>query len=137
MKQLLARLANAGFNSVLLTLQKIQHANGTTWAYSTMTPRVNATLFGRTDINATISIIDPSKPRSATSGSSLWVTSWLNDCDDDMASEYRKAYGDQCIAIVATDADGTYSATLHTADEIETLLASEDTDVADVAVHAS
>ena len=102
-----------------------------------MTPRVNATLFGRTDINATISIIDPSKPRSATSGSSLWVTSWLNDCDDDMASEYRKAYGDQCIAIVATDADGTYSATLHTADEIETLLASEDTDVADVAVHAS
>ena len=122
MNKLLSKLANAGYNAFKVTLQTIITKDGRkVWAYSTMQPRVQCDIVGGHDINCSVSIIDPSVPK-AQSASGLWITLWLNDCDDEMSELYRDSLGSECVVIVNTADDVTQSTQLFTVDDASQLL---------------
>tara|TARA_R110002051_G_scaffold212231_1_gene277428 strand:- start:87 stop:521 length:435 start_codon:yes stop_codon:yes gene_type:complete len=103
------KLLSMSFNAVQVTLQNIEHKNGSTWAYSNRKPSKKATIFGNSTVNATLSILDLSKERTTSTTSikdGLLVTIWLNDCDQVEADMYADKFGTDAIVLVDDSGNG-------------------------------
>ena len=123
MKDTLKQLVANGFDAYQVTLQQIRCKDGSAvYAYSTYKPQAKANFFGNNAVNATCSVLDTSQPRVDTTYSTKLVTVWLNDCDAETYELYRAECGPVAIAIVSTNADGSFSVDLHTKDTAHALL---------------
>ena len=101
MKKLLQQLASLGFKAIQVTLQNIEHKNGSNWAYSNRQSGTKGTIFGVKDDTVTFSIVDPNKQQQ--SERELWVTIWLNSCDAEEAKIYASDFGKDAVCIIHAD----------------------------------
>lgn len=108
MNEVFKTLISMGFNAIEASLQNIEHKNGSTWAYSNRKPSKKATVFGNSDVNATLSILDlnAEKKPSTSIKDGLLVTLWLNDCDDVEAEMYATDFGKEAIILINEDGNG-------------------------------
>tara|TARA_Y100001951_G_C11185283_1_gene208307 strand:+ start:47 stop:511 length:465 start_codon:yes stop_codon:yes gene_type:complete len=105
-EQILQSLVSQGLNAVQVTLQKITHSNGSTWAYSNSTPREPVDVFGGQDTNISYSSYDlRTKTSSKKSDIKDGVihTFWLNTDDDATAEIYADDFGDTAVCLVVDD----------------------------------
>ena len=99
-KKILAQLSSLGFNAVGVTLQNIEHKNGSTWAYSNRKPSLKATVFGDDTVDASLSIL---RKGETVQASGDIYTMWLNSADDVEAKMYADDFGTDAVIILSDD----------------------------------
>ena len=107
-EQTYKQLVSLGFNVVKVTLQKISHKNGETWAFTNRAPAQTISVFGNSDVNCTLSILDLNNQEKSQSNikDGKLVYAWLNDCDDVEVKMYADDFGKDALIIINDEGTG-------------------------------
>ena len=104
MKDVFNQLLSMGFNAIEVSLQLISHKNGENYAYTNRQPNKTATVFGKSDVNVTLSIAKKGERFSDSSADTCYL--WLWDCDAQEAQMYEEEFGKDAFIIVNEDGNG-------------------------------
>ena len=105
-EQVLQQLVSQGKNAVQVTLQKIFHANGSTWAYSNKAPQVKVDCFGLDDADISYSTLDLNAERTSSRSDikdGIIHTFWLNNANDAEANVFAEDFGDTAVCVITDD----------------------------------
>ena len=101
-EKILAQLESLGFNAVEVSLQNIEHKNGSTWAYTNRKPSMKATVFGDSTIDASFSVLRKGDNNVAQTNGDIY-TIWLNKADDEEARMYTEDFGAKAVILLNDD----------------------------------